>query len=252
MSIEFYSGNLIDQSFITSSSENAQFPLSNLKDDRRSKVFRSTSNSDNIVFDFQETSEVDSAFIIADKRDGFGISTISIQFNGTNVWTSPAATEPLTFSEKFGVGFSEFTTTRSYRFARAVLTSALGYCEVSKLFLGKKLNIGRGINFNWTYVDKELSSQKKNRYGQIFSDVISRQRTISASMQYLDKDQLDKLFELYDENGETKPFFVKIGCPEMINDNRRFSGMVYFDNVPTITNVFFNKYNISFVLIEAT
>lgn len=252
MSIEFYSGNLIDQSTITASTENALFPVENIVDNRRSKVYRSTSNSDSVVFDFMETSEVDTAFIVADKRSGFGISTIDIEFNGTDTWTSPAATESLLFSDKFGVGFSEFTSTHSYRFARAVLTSSLGYCEVSKLFLGKKLNIGRGINFNWTYSDKELSVQKKNRYGQIFSDVISRQRVISASMQYLDKDQLDKLFELYDSKGETKPFFVKIGCPEMINDNRRFSGMVYFDNIPTITNVFFNRYNVSFTLVEAT
>jgi len=248
---EMYTKNLVDQSVITASSENALFPKSNIQDARRSKVFRSTSNSDSVVFDFGETSDVNTCFIVADKRNGFGISTLTLQFNGTNSWGAPAATETITFSEQHGLGFLEFTTTHSYRFCRAVLTSTLGYCEVSKIYLGTKMELGRSINFGWSYKDSEIVSQKSNRYGQIFSDIISRQKTINASLSYLTKDQLDKIFEIYDLCGESKPFFVKIGCDNMINDNRRFSGMVYFDNVPTITNSNFNKYNMSISLKEA-
>ena len=134
MSFEIYHDNLIDQSTITASSENLLFPLSNIKDPRRSKVYRSTLNSANIVIDFNETSEVDSFVIVADKRNGFGFSAISLEFNATDEWTSPAATESITFSTQFGIGINEFTTTHSYRFCRIVLTSSLGYCELSKVF----------------------------------------------------------------------------------------------------------------------
>lgn len=251
MSFNIYSNNLVDQSTLTASTENANFPVENIQDYRRSKVFRSTTNSDNIVFDFGETSEVNTVFLISDKRNGFGFSTVTLEFNGTNSWGAPAATESVTFSTEFGVGFKEFTTTHSYRFCRMVITSTLGYCEVANIFLGKKNDITRSIDFGWSYRDSELVNQKTNRYGQIFSDIISRQKIINCSMKYLSKDYLDELFLAYDFCGESRPLFIKLGCDEMINDYRRFSGMVFFQDVPAITNQYFNKYNLSMVFREA-
>jgi hypothetical protein len=251
MSFAIYSNNLVDQSVITASTVNANFPTLNIKDERRSKVYRSTSNSDEVVFDFGETSEVNTVFLIADKRNGFGISTVSIEFNATDSWGSPAATESFTFSEEFGVGFKEFIATHSYRFCRLVLTSTLGYCEIANVFIGKKLNITKSINFGWTYRDIELVNQKSNRYGQVFSDVISRQKVINCSMKYLSKDDMDQFFIAYDEKGESRPLFIMLGCANMTNDFRRFSGMVYFQDIPTITNTSFNKYSLSMVFKEA-
>lgn len=250
MSFEIYSENLVDQSTLSSSSENLLFPLSNVKDYRRSKVFRSATSSDSIVFDFNETSEVEAVFLISDKRNGFGFSTVTLEFNATDSWGSPAATEVVTFSTEHGVGFKEFNT-HSYRFCRMVLTSTLGYCEVSNIFLGKKNDIVRSINFNWNYRDLELVNQKTNRYGQIFSDIISRQKTINASLSNLDKDMLDEFFKAYDSKGESRPLFIKLGCAEMSNDFRRYSGMVFFQDIPTISNPRFNKYNLSMIFKEA-
>lgn len=250
MSFSIYGENLVDQSIITSTSENLLFPLLNIKDPRRSKVFRSTSNSDSVVFDFMETSPVDTFFVVADKRNGFGFSTITLEFNATDSWGSPAATEVITVSTEFGVGFKEFTE-HSYRFCRVVMTGSLGYCELSKVFFGKKNNILRSINFNWNFKDTELVNQKTNRYGQIFSDVIVRQKVINASISNMNKDNLDEFFKVYDSKGESKPFFVRLGCAEMSNDFRRYSGMVFFQDIPAISNPHFNKYNVSIILKEA-
>lgn len=252
MSFSIYGQNLVAQSTITSSSVNALFPVSNIKDYRRSKVFRSTSNSDSVVFDFNETSVVDTVFLISNKRSGFGFSTVTLEFNATNVWTSPAATETVTFSTEHGVGFKEFTSAHEYRFCRMVMTSTLGYCEVANIFLGTKNDIVKSINFNWNYRDLELVNQKTNRYGQIFSDIISRQKVINCSISNMNKENLDQFFLVYDSCGESKPLFVKIGCAEMSNDYRRFSGMFYFQDIPTVSNPNFNKYSVSLTLREAT
>jgi len=250
MSFEIYSDNLIHQSIITGSSQNALFPLSNILDPRTSKVYRSTDSTANIVFDFGETSEVDSFFIVGDKRNGLGVHTITLEFSHTNVWASPAASEVVTIDAAFNSGVTEFTT-KSYRFCRLVATSTLSYVEIANIFIGKKLGLNRSINFNWSIKDNELSQKQTNRYGQIFSDIISRQRQISASISFLDKDQLDLINSVLDQHGETKPFFVKIGCENMVNNNLRFSGMFYFSDIPQISNPYFNKYNLSFSLIEA-
>lgn len=251
MSFEIYSENLLDQATLTSSSENLLFPLSNIKDPRRSKVFRSTSNNDSIVIDFGETSEAEAFFIVPDKRAGFGISTITLEFNATNAWGSPAVTETIEFSDIHGLGFKEFLT-HSYRFCRVVMTSTLGYCEIANLFIGKKLNINRSVSFSWTYKDDELSIKKSNRYGQVFTDVITRQKTISAALRLLDKNQLAEFYKAYDYCGESKPFFIRLGCDAMSDDFRRYSGMVFFNDVPTITNGSFNRFNTALTMREAT
>lgn len=250
-SFEIYSDNLIYQSVISASSENAQFPVSNIIDPRRSKVYRSTVSTANIVFDFWETSEVDSFFIVSDKRNGLGVSTVTLEFSHTNVWSSPAATEVIQLDAKYNAGYKEFAL-KEYRFCRVVFTSTLSFCEIANIFIGKKLDLNRSINFNWSIKDNELSRKQVNRYGQIFSDIIIKQRVVNASLRLLDKDQLDKINSIIDFYGETKPFFVRIGCDTMVSNPLRFSGMFYFNDIPQITNPNFNKYNLSFSLIEAT
>ena len=79
--LKLYNVNLLDQATLTPSTENALFPATNLQDYRRSKVYRSTLNSDNIVIDFQESSEVNAIFIVGSKRDGLGVSTVTVEFN---------------------------------------------------------------------------------------------------------------------------------------------------------------------------
>lgn len=253
MTIRFYSTNLVDQATITTSTENSLFPKSNLLDPRRTKVFRSTTNSDEVVFDFQESSEIDSCFIVDNPFDGFGVSSLTLEMNGTNSWGSPAASEALTFDTVFGMGINDFTTLHSYRFARLVASSSLSYCEISKLFIGKKIELinGKSVNYGWNYVLKDNSRTTENRYGQRFTDVINRQKQINISFSNLSKDQLDQIFEIYDDKGTSKPFYVRIGCDNMINNVERFSGMVYLSSVPQITNRFFNNYGLSMVLEEA-
>jgi len=251
--ISFYSTNLIDQASMTASSENALFPLANLKDDRRTKVFRSNSNSDSIVFDFGTASVVNSILLVDSPRSGFGILTATFQMNTTNVWTSPAFSTTVTINTAQGFGFKEFTN-QTYRYARIVLTSSLGYCEISNIFIGQKITFanGMGIDLGWNYQDKELSTIKENRYGQKFVDVISRQKQISFSIRSMDKTELDQVLVVYDSKGTTKPFFVRIGDSSMINDPDRFAGMFYLNTIPQINNKSYGLYDISMNLEEAT
>lgn len=250
MSLKFFTGNLIDNATFTASSQNLNFPPSNLNDPRRTKVFRTLNNTDTLILDFQETSEIDSIFIVDEPRNGFGISTLALDLNATSNFTSPSYSDTLTFSTVHGVGFKSFTQ-QDYRFARLSLTSTLGYCELSKVFIGKELALGKGPSFGWSYQDKDLSTVKENRYGQRFVDVITRQKQVNISLSLLEKDQLDKIFKIYDENSNTKPFFVSIGCVNMINDPNRFAGMVYLNSVPVITNTSFGRYSLSMTLEEA-
>jgi hypothetical protein len=241
----------VDQATFTPSTVNLNFPASNLQDPRRSKVFRTTANTSTLILDFQETSEIDSIFIVDNPRNGFGISTLSFDLNATSSFTSPAYTDSFTFSTVHGLGYKIFTQ-QNYRFARLNLTSSLGYCELSKIFIGKHIDLGRGPNFNWSYQNKDTSTVRENRYGQKFVDVIGRQKVLNISLGLLNKDQMDQIFQLYDDKGTIKPFYITIGDDTMISDHRRFSGMVYLNSMPTITNTSFGRYSMSMSMEEAT
>jgi len=241
--------NLCDQATFTASTENALFPSSNLKDPRRSKVYRSTTNSDNLIIDFQENSEVNAIFIVGSKRDGLGISTVTVEFSATSNFTSPAYSISVPLIEKFDMGYISFTTVE-YRFARIVMTSTLGYCELSKVFIGKEVPLTSSISFGWTIKDEELSNKTKNRYGQIFTDIIARQKTIGVAFKLLDKDNLDLLNTVIDRVGESKPFYIMLGNSNMAVDYRRYSGPVVFEDIPTVTNTSFNRFNLSMTLKE--
>ena len=251
--IKFYSNNLIEQAVITASTENAQFPKENIQDYRRTKVFRSTNNSSWVVFDFQETSLIDSIVLVDEPRNGFGVSTITLELNATNEWSSPALTQALTLNETHGIAHAEFAE-QSYRFARLVMTSTLGYCELSKLFIGQKIEFpnNMGIDLGWSYQDDELSTVRKNRYGQRFIDVITRQKSFGFAIRSMNADELDQIMEIYDNKGKTKPFFVRIGDDTIVNDPDRFAGIFFLESIPSVTNKSFGLYDLSMSIEEAT
>lgn len=244
-----YGTNLVDTATSTASTINAQFPLANLLDFRRSKVFRSTSNTSNVVFDFGSAKTVNGIFILADKRNGFGGQTMTVEFNSSDSWGSPAYSIAIPLSESLKLGNVSFPDI-SYRYARVVITSSLGYGELSKIFIGQKIALTSTINFGWSYKNEDTSIKSKNRYGQIFTDLISRQKTLSFMFKNITKDDLDLINLMLDDKGENKPFYITIGNDLMAVDYRRFSGGVVIDDIPTVTNSSFNRFNLSMVTKE--
>ena len=189
--------------------------------------------------------------ILAEKRNGFGIATATIQFNATNTWTSPAFSTTVSLSTSLKIGISTFTAI-SYRYARIVMTSTLGYCELSKIFIGSSLALSSNINFGWTVKDEDLSTKSSNRYGQQFTDVILRQKALSFSFKYINKDDLDLINTLLDSAAEYNPIWLWIGDNTMSVDYRRNSGAYIMTDTPTVTNTHFNKYSLTFSMKELT
>jgi hypothetical protein len=179
---------------------------------------------------------------------------LTLQANETNEWGSPAYSTSVTLNTNFGVAVKEFTV-KKYRFWRLVLTSTLGYCEVSNIFLGLKDEITTNdVGYNWSYTQRDLSSISFNRYGQQFSDVITTQKEIdNLAYQVMNKDEIDVILELYDTNRLTRPFFIyfDLESGSVFNDDDRFNGMYYFKDAPAFTNITSGYYNVSMSLREA-
>lgn len=255
MSIRFLSNNLIEGASLTASTTNAQYPVSNITDARRTKTYRSTSNSDNIVIDLGSTEDVDHFAIVDNWQNGFGVTAITIEGNGTDSWGAPAFSTTVTLDNTFGVAVKDFGSTQSYRFWRIVMTSTLGYCEIANMFLGLDSTIStNGVGYNWSYTNRDLAKISTNRYGQKFIDDIGTQKDLSnLQFQVLDKDEMDVLFGVYDANRTVKPFFVyfPLETDSLSNNDDRYNGFYYFNSEPTFENINSGYYSTTLNLREA-
>lgn len=253
--IKFLSNNLIDAATITASTENAQYPVTNITDPRRTKTYRSTSNSDTLVIDFGTAESCDHFAIVDNWQNGFGVTAITIEANGTDSWGAPAFSTTVTLDTTFGVGIKAFTSAQSYRFWRLSLTSTLGYCEIANIFLGAASTITtNGVSYNWNYLNNDLSNITTNRYGQKFIDDIGTQKELNnLQFQVMDKDEMDIILGVYDVNRIVKPLFVymDLESDSLSNNDDRYSGFYYFKAPPSFENINSGYYNTTLNMIEA-
>lgn len=256
MGIKFWNYNLVTQTqtVITATNENALFPASNLKDSRRTKVFRSTANSCNIVFDMITTETVNSIVLVPHSSNGWGINTpITVEGNATNTWGAPSFSTTITteLDQIHEIAVKEFAD-QSYRFWRLSFTGTT-ICEVSKVFIGALQEIGssRTMDYGWQYIQDDLSIVSTNRYGQKFVDLIDDQKKMIFDINLMTKDEFDDYLTVYDYNRKSRPFFFKVDSTNAItNNDNRISGYFFFESMPVITNPAHALWNTSVVISE--
>lgn len=226
--------NQVDDATLIPSSENAQFPVSNLKDYRRTKVFRSLTNDDSVVFDFGETVPVNSFMVVANPKFGWGMTQLTIELNGSNSWGAPVVSEVVALDPIYGVGYFEWPSDQNYRYARVVMQNVSGYCELSKVFIGKYQDLGE-IDFNYPldYKNDSNATLSKNRYGQRFVDKINNQRLLSGDLANMTKDEAESVLEALDYCGEVRPIWVRLEQSNITVNPNRLNGCYFLRSIPT-------------------
>lgn len=142
-------------------------------------------------------------------------STIKLQANETDVWSSPSYETTLAYDENV---MSVFSTTglhtEALRFWRLHIVDAdnpLGYVEVGGLYLGDIFETARGqVQFplNSQLIDRSTTVFSEG--GQTFSDV--REKSESFNLQWFgltiaDRNEFDIIF---DQFGTSIPFFIDL------------------------------------------
>lgn len=230
MSTKFYIHNEIENAIAVVSSENAQFPLSNLNDPRRTKVFRSTENSTTLTMDFGYPVLVNTVMIVDDPMTGNKLSSCHVLIDNDPLFGS-AFEQDMIIDSINGISIVNFDTTIPVRYLRLEMNSAAGFCEIAKLFAGSNVDIGEvDFAFPFTYQGVDRSNVTKNRFGGKFVDEINTQKRIVGSMKVLDKDELDGMLSIVDYCGTTKPLWVQFDS--IMNNPSRLSGYYHFANIP--------------------
>lgn len=218
-----------DATTVTVSSEDTNFPASNLKHPFRSKRWRSTDvSSEWIVFDFQTIEDVDSVILLWSKEDGVqlsGSATLKIQANATNVWTSPAVDQTLTINDTYEIASHYFTTAQSYRYWRVVLQDAgnpNGFLELGVAWIGKSLQIENAQNgFDFTVTDR--SKSVVTDFGHIYTDEYPLFSSLNFSYANLYYEAIQILENAFRENGNRKPVFIAVDPEDEVFDKDHFA-----------------------------
>lgn len=229
MCTKWYYNNLATSANLSPSSENALYPAENIQDTRRTRVWRSTTNTDHIYFDFGSAENLDSIVLVDSLFNGFGFTTASLELNSVATWTSGApVTISITIDNTNGIAFGKHSSTVNYRYAKLILTSTLGYCEVSKVFIGVEREVSAQVDFSYPlkYSNQDKSIVAKNRYNQIFVDSIYRFKQISGQINTMTNSEVDVLIELDNLCSTTKPFFVRFdqAAVNLMTDNDVMAG----------------------------
>ena len=230
MSTQFYINNEIDHGSAFVSSENAQFPLSNLNDPRRSKVFRSTSNADSLTIDFGYPVLIETVMMVDDPMTGNKLSSCTVKIDNSPDF-STAIIQAMTIDPIHGFSFANFTITAPIRYLRLEMTAASGFCEIAKLFAGSKVSLGSGIDFSlplsFSLVPRAVTTI--NRYGQRFTDEINTQIKIDGAIKALTRDELDGILDIFDYTVTSRPMWLKFDS--ILNNPNRLSGYYYLSAV---------------------
>jgi len=238
MCTKFYWNNLVESAVIDPSTENALFPVENIQDDRRTKVFRSTTNSDHVYLDFGAAEPIDSFVSVGHTVNGFGVSSISVELNNVATWTSGAlATITVTIDNVNGVAFGSLVTAVNARYAKIIMTSTLGYCELGKVFIGEMSEIGTNdFSYPIKYQMNNLGSVQKNKLGQKFFDLQQSQKTISASIDAMTNTEVEVIHEMANSVSFDKPFFMRVEGAQIFSDSERVSGYYYLKDDPVFND----------------
>lgn len=251
--------NLItqDATIISANSENSLFPLSNLKDSRTTKEFRTQTGttSAQVVFDFITTEPVTDVAMVGNSLQGFSLDgTVTIEANITNTWGSPGFSTSLAISDFYNFGHTSFAE-ENYRFWRLSFSNAIDFTGLSNVFIGKNLMedpFERNINFGWSYENRSNSKFQQNRYKQRFFDKVNNQKIIGATFSNLNKTDYEALQDAFDLNDIFEPLWAVIDPNESFStDKERFAGQFFINKIPQAKNTSFSRYQLNLSLREA-
>lgn len=218
-----------DSVSLTPSSEDAEFPASNLRNQSRAYPWRTTgTEEESLVIDLKTSEEIDSAAIFFDPTVGIKLSEaadIRIQASATNLWTSPAVDQAMTIDEENGVISHFFSTSQSYRYWRLFIddpVSGYTYIEIPKLILTKATQLTQGPKQGFGFKVSDQTKNQKTEYGHEFSDVYPSLKSMDFSFEAISDDDMESLRQVFERVGSVRCIAVSLDSEEEIFDKDSF------------------------------
>jgi len=215
---------------LTASTSDASFPVSNLSNPLRSKVWRSTSaTSQFVLIDLKTTEEIDSFVMMFPFEDTIALSSsavVKLQANATSDFTSPSVDVTLTHDETFNMFTHFFTSDQSFRYWRVSITdagSATGFVEIGMIYLAKATTLTQSPDIGFSYNLVDVSKQRTTEFNQTYIDVRPIIKEFEFLHSNLSEADFESLQDFYNEVGNTIPIVVSVDSDEsLFNNKERF------------------------------
>lgn len=183
-------------------------------------------------------------------------STIKIQANTTNSFSSPAYSSTLTYDER--VIYQYATTglgTTQYRYWSLQIIdddNSNGYVELGSVFLGSMMTPTRGrIQFGFGVADQDFSDNVRTLGGQIYGNSRAKNEVYTASWFGLTNADKELIQAHFESKGTTVPFVAVIDPNEAAaTEQETFIKMVKYSAGLTYTIVSPNLWQINMALEE--
>lgn len=251
MSNLFLYNNLLDSATLTASSEATGFPASNLKNPFRSKAWKTagaTAGTAQLIIDHGSAKTVN-AIALTGYDWAAAPGTLQVEFNATNSWGSPSATETLTWVSPTTPGgnkgtiIKKLSADRTYRYNRLSVVNAPGDWSLGRLYLGAYFEPARlyGWGYQEQVVDPSLVSRTIS--GQDHADEIECYRIVRVSGLIQTQAQWVLYQAMINQVGARKELFVTFdysGEPV----ERTIYGK--FSSLPQINRPFYFDYSFEF------
>lgn len=259
--IRFAAENQVTSSNISSTTANASFPLSNLTNDFRYKVFKPTSmTAQRITIDLGWIGYVGFVALIGQLDEPFPISqgaTFKIQANNVEDWTSPPLDLAMTWGGLGGFRFLDDQADSSYKYWSFYFDDPQNEIgSFSHIYVGEYQtltfsNVTRG--FQHTHIDPSVA-QESDSGALFFRDRAKYKKFDNVGINYLTKSDYDQFEQIVFNQGKTRPFYVSFDpLLEISADLTELTRFVRFDREPVFIHQKVDRYSftgISFREVE--
>jgi hypothetical protein len=187
-------------------------------------------------------------------------ATVYLQGNATDSWGSPSYSTQITFDDYGGMLID--TTTAStlsalgtYRYWRILIndtTNALGYVELSSVYIGAVTEPTQGkVQFP---IDTELvdyGTRTISRSGVSYHDIVQVSEILTIKWQFLSLSEKEALEDYIRDVGMAKPFWIILD-PMIVfsGSNQRNVRFVKFESTPKFTYNVVDQWDSSWQLRE--
>ncbi len=203
--------DLIDSAVLTTSSSNVDFPVSNLLNLIPSRVYKTgaTLTEEFIIFDLV-TPQLVTSFIAFNQNFDSTETTVKIQGNAINDFSSPSIDETLTVT--VGEPITKIFTGGSFRFWRFVFTKASSgdVKSIGRIFLGDFKTLEDPSFQGYSINLQDLSESEKSIGGQTFSEAKSQFRELTLNFPIVEETFRNDMDIIFKTVGTHTTFFIQV------------------------------------------
>lgn len=242
----------------TVASEDGSYPFINALNTVRSKIYKSTDKTFELIVDLTFPDEIRAFGIFGPLGQALGITefaTITIEANNVNDFTSPPLSVSADQNDQQVMRFFDDIEDTTYRFWKISIDDpgnpdvvSFGYIYLGDYTAPTMHNIDRG--FDWVTVDP--STTQKSLNGTPYFDIRTKYDTFGGlNIAFLLEDDRKTMQQLYDRLGTYTPVIVSIDpSSNVTSDINQLTRLARFTSPFRVSHQVFEYFNVSFTLEE--